>query len=394
MNNRQNMIFMMVMMLAILLLTRLIFPQPQQQKNVKKPDPVKLLEKADKQVKEGNYKDAFGGFLHPGTYDQVASNKAFQGTKYGAEALMRKAEAMRTAKGKFRNERGAIDIYKTVTKQYSDSEDPNIQEYVSAAEREREALWKQIDKKQSSQSLYKIVDTMVKSGKSLGLGRYSYAFALLMITLIIKALTWKLSAIQYKGMRDMQRVQPLVKEIQGKYKGKPQEVNAKVMETYKKEGVNPLMGCLPMLVQFPILIFVYKAILQYEYQFQNGVFLWIGSGLHHKFSFIGANLAQPDIPLVILYTISMFITQRLTVVDATQAEQQKIMSIMMPLMFAFFFWKFASAFLLYWLMLNIVMTAHQYYVMKAQPVAAVSKTVEAKPSTPTRPAQSRRKRRR
>jgi membrane protein insertase Oxa1/YidC/SpoIIIJ len=99
-----------------------------------------------------------------------------------------------------------------------------------------------------------------------------------------------------------------------------------------------------------------------------------------------------DIPLVILYTISMFITQRLTITDATQAEQQKIMSRVMPLMLAFFFWKFASAFLLYWLMLNIVMTAHQYYVMKHIP-AREAQTVEAAPAIPARLPRSQRRRR-
>jgi len=87
----------------------------------------------------------------------------------------------------------------------------------------------------------------------------------------------------------------------------------------------------------------------------------------------------------------MFITQKLTVVDPTQAQQQKIMSIAMPLMFAFLFKGFASAFLLYWLMLNIVMTLHQYYVLRptSQPAPAV---IEA--AAPTQPARPRRKRRR
>jgi YidC/Oxa1 family membrane protein insertase len=378
MNNKPNMLFIIVMMTATMLLIQFYF-KPQQQQNVQKPNPTVLLEKADKETKSRDYKAAIK------SYDYIAGE--FKGSDYAAKALFRKAEILKTGPDKFKNERGALDTYKSLVKDYDATKFPEA----ARAKQEEDALRKKMDTEASKTLLYKVLDAFVRSGKSLYLGAYSYAFALLLITLIVKVITWPLSSMQYKGMRDMQRVQPLLKEVQEKYKDKPKELNAKVMETYKKEGVNPLMGCLPMLIQFPVLIFVYRAIISYEFQFQNGVFLWIGSGLSHKFSFIGANLAQPDIPLVVLYTISMFITQRLTVVDPTQAQQQKMMTIMMPLMFAFFFWRFASAFLLYWLMLNIVMTAHQYYVMKSGTPALVSQVVQAAP-LPSRQAKSRSKR--
>ena len=373
--------------------------RPQAREDVKKPNPAELMDKAGKALNERNYKEAINA------YGEAA--KRLDGTQDGAQALLQLARVQRDARGKAKNEHAAVETFRRLITDYGPKRYPEV----AQARAEMLALRVKMDRDNRNHWLYRTMDALVRFSKNLGLRRYSYAFALLLITLIVKLLTWKLSAIQYKGMKDMQRVQPLLKQVQEKYKGNPKELNAKVMETYKKEGVNPLMGCLPMLVQFPILIFVYQAIQKYAFQFENGIFLWINGymsqhyglaiskvfagipilGAISKQPFFGANLAQPDIPLVILYTISMFITQKLTVVDPSQAQQQKMMTILMPIMFMFLFWRLPSAFLLYWLMLNVVMTAHQYYVIR-QPTPAPA-LVEA-PAKASRAAGSRRKRRR
>ena len=119
----------------------------------------------------------------------------------------------------------------------------------------------------------------------------------------------------------------------------------------------------------------------YEFQFANGTFLWIGSGISHAFSilvpFVNAtvwvtakNLSEPDLILVVLYLISMYISTKMSAVDPSQAEQQKMMAIMMPVMFAFIFAGFPAAFLLYWLAFNVLQTIQQYLIMRA-PVAEV-----------------------
>lgn len=395
--NKQQMYLLMVMMAVLFYYQFFVIPKKKQETQVKPPDPTIMLKKADAAVKSKHWQDAING------YREVSNT--FSETQDGAVAKLRLAETMRDATGTHktwtgkqapnRDEFNASETYKALISQYDKANYPEV----AQARRELLALRIKMDREASKSWMYSFLDRLVGFGKSLCLGRYSYAFALLLITLIIKLITWKLSVAQYKGMRDMQRIQPVIKEIQQKYKGDPQAVNSKVMEAYKEHGVNPLMGCLPLLIQMPVMFIIWRAIRAYEYQFQNGTFLWINGYMHahhatitipiwgRTIPFIGANLAQPDIPLVILYTISMFITQRLTIVDPTQAEQQKIMSIMMPLMLAFFFYRFASAFMLYWLMLNIVMTAHQYYVMKAhvqQPIVVES----------TSSSQSARKRRR
>jgi YidC/Oxa1 family membrane protein insertase len=394
--NKQQLFLLATMMMVVIGMQYYMGGQKRQDKQAPPPNATAMLQKADKAVADKRFQDAINAY-------RDISGK-FGNTQDGATASLRMAQAMRDATGTHRtwtgkqapnrDEYGATEAYKSLISQYGATKYPEVEQ----ATRELLALRIKMDRAESKHWMYAMLDGMVGFGRRIHLGPYSYAFALLLITIIVKLLTWKLSVQQYKGMRDMQRVQPIVKEIQQKYKGDPKAMNAKVMEAYKEHGVNPLMGCLPLLIQMPIMYVIWFAIRRYEFQFQNGTFLWINGYMHahhgtitlfgHTFPFIGANLAQPDIPLVILYAISMFVTQRLTVVDPTQAEQQKIMSIMMPLMLAFFFWKFASAFLLYWLMLNIVMTVHQYHVMKAHVQAPV--VVEST----TGPSSARKRRRR
>lgn len=200
----------------------------------------------------------------------------------------------------------------------------------------------------------------------------------------------------------MQRIQPMVKQIQEKYKDNQKEMGEKLMALYREQGVNPFASCLPLLVQLPVLWVLYYMVRLYQYQFAQGKFLWIGSRLAEKYpAIVGGNLSEPDIPLVILYVISMFISQRLTVVDPTQAEQQKIMAIVMPLMFGFLFYSFPSAFMLYWLIFNIVSTAQQVMVLKGtspeegpQPPSGIAGTQQVELPTRVRRARSRPSRRR
>ena len=178
-----------------------------------------------------------------------------------------------------------------------------------------------------------------------------------------------LSNKQFASMREMQKLQPYVKELQAKYKNDKEVLMRKTQELYKEHNVNMFGGCGPMLVQLPILIGLYRMIVLYQYQFVHGKFFWVGSPLSAMFPQVFApNLGQQDIPLLVLYTASMFVTQKLTVtpsIDPAQAEQQKQMAIMMPLFSGFLFlqWHLPSAFVLYYLIFNILSTAQQKYYM-------------------------------
>ncbi len=198
----------------------------------------------------------------------------------------------------------------------------------------------------------------------------SYGWALIALAFVVRVALWPLSDMQFRSMAEMQKIQPLVKALQAKYKGDPQALNAKTMELYKEHKVNPLAGCVPMLIQFPILIGLYWAIQGRINTFQNEHWLWIGSSISHTWPQIFASsLAVPDIFLLCLYVVSMYFTVRYgspPSSDPQQAQTQKIMAFMSPAMIAFFGFKYrwASALYIYWLATNVFTVAQQYLMFR------------------------------
>ncbi len=198
----------------------------------------------------------------------------------------------------------------------------------------------------------------------------SYGWALIALALVVRIVLWPLSEIQFRSMAEMQKVQPLVKQLQAKHKGDPQALNAAMMALYKEHKVNPLAGCVPMLIQFPILIGLYWAIQGQIGQFTHEHWLWIGSAISERWPDVFASsLAVPDIALLILYVISMYFTVRYgspPSTDPQQAQTQKIMAFLSPAMIAFFGFKYrwASALYIYWLATNVFTVAQQYYMFR------------------------------
>lgn len=158
-----------------------------------------------------------------------------------------------------------------------------------------------------------------------------------------------------RGIRDMQRIQPMLQELQTKYKDDKQKQAEEQMRIMREHKVNPLGGCGPMLIQIPIFIVVWQAVSVYAYQFNTDSFLWINS------------LAQPDYILLGLYTVSIIVSQYLTTptsTDPQQKQMQMMMTWMMPIFLVFVLASIASAFVLYWFFLNVLNSAHQYYLMR------------------------------
>jgi len=294
-----------------------------------------------------------------------------------AEALLKIGEAQEqmgiTPKDINKNQYAAVQTYKRLETQYGSYERlkrlygpedaARVQRVVEEATARYNRLAAEIDKRNSKNPLYKLLDFLVSITHRKP--AISYWLAIVILTVAVKILITPLTKAQFKSMREMQRIQPLVKELQEKYKGNQRELGEKVMALYKEHGINPLAGCLPLLLQFPIMYFLYYTIRLYEFQFAHGHFLWITPALGHRFpQWVASSLAQPDIPLVVLYTISMIVSMRLSNVDPTQEQQQKMMSIYMPILFAFLFRSFPSAFLLYWLVFNVLSTVQQYYILR------------------------------
>ena len=263
----------------------------------------------------------------------------------------------------------AHDALKQLLQQYPQTAAAKV------AEPLQENIERRIDQHNSQYFSYKLIDSLVAlTGRVPG---FSYWFALLLIAVFVKLITLPLTLRMYKSQREMQKLQPILKQVQEKYKGKP-ELGQKTMEVYKEHGISPFASCLPMLVQFPFLIWVYNTIRLYEFHFVNGTFLWIGSPLssqmaHHFPGTIAANLGQFDMVLLVLYAASNYVTMKLTPSpDPQQAAQQKQMSVMMTIMmfWMFMIYRWSAAFMLYWLALNLLTAWQQYtYIYKPSKLA-------------------------
>ena len=208
---------------------------------------------------------------------------------------------------------------------------------------------------------FKIFDMMVGI-----LGRnptYSYGLAILIFAIFTRSIMQPIYKKQYESMKGMAVIAPEMKKIQAKYKdNKDSSAQMQMMKEIKSvqaaHGVNPMMGCGLAAIQMPIFFFVvYPMIQHYEPRFElvGASFLWIHA------------LARPDIPLLILYGISMFFSFRLSSTppaDDMQKQQQMIMSFVMPVMFPFFLLSYPSAFTLYWMTYNVLSTIFQWKLMK------------------------------
>ena len=190
------------------------------------------------------------------------------------------------------------------------------------------------------------------------LGYPSYGIAIIILTLVIKGVLAPLTVKQVRSMKAMQALQPKIKALQAKFKDNPQQLQVEMSMLYKEAGVNPLAGCLPLLVQMPFLIAIYWALMQYQYDPQFVSFLWLPS--------LGE--ADPTHILPILSAISTWIISRQTSQSAgatgPAASQQKIMTIIMPLFIGYISWSFPSGLVIYWVVSNVFQLVQQYFIYK------------------------------
>ena len=217
---------------------------------------------------------------------------------------------------------------------------------------------------------YRVLDFLVKLCGGRQFPGFSYFMALALVVIVLKVATFPFQKKQYQSQRDMMRIQPLIKEMQEKMKGRPpEETQRRMMQIYKENNVSMTAGCLPMLVTAFALFPVFWMVRDYEYQFTNGHFLWIGSAYAQKVWWLADHLAQFDVPLFVIYLLSTvgYSLLQPKPADPQQAQQQKMMMIMMPVMFGVMMWQgqWSSAFMLYWLVLNIV-SMYQSWVLNRQ----------------------------
>lgn len=178
----------------------------------------------------------------------------------------------------------------------------------------------------------------------------NYGVAIILLTIAVRILILPLTIYQTKSMKRMQEVQPRMKELQTKYKENPQKLNEEMMNLYKTEGVNPFAGCLPMLIQLPILWALFAVFQAFDPT--SVVDPVTGQAGVYTYQFLWADLSQKDIPLAIMTVLSMFAQTYLSGMAAD--PNQKMMTWLMPIMFGWIsFTMPQSGIILYWVVSTV-----------------------------------------
>ncbi len=202
---------------------------------------------------------------------------------------------------------------------------------------------------------------------------HNYGIAIILVTIILKAIFWPITQKGLKSMKNMQKLQPKVVKLKEKYKDDPTRMNQEMMSLYKTYKVNPLGGCLPMVLQIPVFFALYKVLLQ-SIELRHAPFmLWINDLSAPDRLYLGFDLPYlGGLPvLTLLMGASMFLQQKMTptTADPTQA---KIM-MFLPLIFTVMFVNFASGLVLYWFVNNLLSILQQYLInRKNKPVPAAA----------------------
>ncbi|HOQ49564.1 MAG TPA: membrane protein insertase YidC, partial [Candidatus Kapabacteria bacterium] len=191
----------------------------------------------------------------------------------------------------------------------------------------------------------------------------NYGIAILIFSLIIKILLHPLSITQMRSAQKMQLLSPEMEKIRTKYKDDQQAQQKEIMKLYSEYGINPASGCLPLLLQMPIL-FALWAVLRSAIELRQEPFIWWITDLSMPdkilsfgFSFLGMSHLSG---LALLMGATMFIQQKMTITD----PRQKAMVYMMPIMFVFLFSNFPSGLNLYYFFFNLLSIAQQIYINK------------------------------
>lgn len=182
----------------------------------------------------------------------------------------------------------------------------------------------------------------------------NWGVAIICLTFIVRGAMYPLTKAQYTSMAKMRMLQPKLQAMRERIGDDRQRMSQEMMELYKKEKVNPLGGCLPILLQMPIFIALYWALMESVELRHSPFFGWI-----HDLS-----AQDPYYILPLLMGASMFVIQKMSPTTITDPMQQKIMTFM-PVMFTFFFLWFPSGLVLYWLVSNIVTLIQQTLIYKA-----------------------------
>lgn len=200
----------------------------------------------------------------------------------------------------------------------------------------------------------------------------SWGFSIILLSVFLNIILFPLTVKSFKSMQKMQELHPQMEQLKKQYKDSPDKLNKAIMELYKKYKINPLSGCLPIVLQMPVFIALYSALMK-SIELRNASFFWI------------KDLSSPDavrlpftLPLIgnsinilpLIMVAAMVIQQKISTktmgsaVTAEQKEQQKIMLIVMPIVFGFIFYSMPSGLVLYWVVNTLLTITEQASLAK------------------------------
>ena len=180
----------------------------------------------------------------------------------------------------------------------------------------------------------------------------NWGLAIIILTFFIKILFFKLSSISYRSMARMRKVQPKMQQIRERYADDRQQMNQALMELYKNEKINPLGGCLPMIIQIPVFISLYWVLIESVEIRHEPFMLWIQD----------LSSRDPYYILPLLMGLSMLIQMKLNP-PAMDPIQRRVMQVL-PFIFTAFFMLFPAGLVLYWLSNNVLSITQQWYIMR------------------------------
>ncbi len=180
----------------------------------------------------------------------------------------------------------------------------------------------------------------------------NYGIAIVILTILIKLVFWPLGTISYKSMKEMQKLQPKLMELKEKYKNDQAKIGQETMALYRAHKVNPLSGCLPMLIQIPVFIGLYNTLL-YAIELRHSPLFWWIQDLSAK---------DPYYIIPIVMGATQFIQQKMT--PTTGDPMMAKMMLAMPIVFTFIFLNFPAGLVIYWLINNVLSIGQQIYINK------------------------------
>jgi YidC/Oxa1 family membrane protein insertase len=193
---------------------------------------------------------------------------------------------------------------------------------------------------------------------------HNYGIDIILLTILIKIIFYPLSLKSGKSMKQMQKMQPVIAKLREKYKDDKEKLNKEMMDIYKTKGINPLGGCLPMLVQIPVFFALYRVLMQ-AIEFRHAPFmLWVNdlAAPENLFSFTVAGYTIPVRLLPLILGATQFLQQKMTPMSADPMQEK--MMLFMPIVFTFLFWGFPAGLVIYWLVNNVISIGQQYYINK------------------------------